>query len=210
MSYTYKLMYFDIHGLAEQMRLLMVDNNIKFTDERVKGDDWPKVKETMTYGQMPCLFVNEKQLCQSGAIMRHLARTNDLYGETEKERAFCDMVFEGIKDLHSKYTNIIYDCYESKPEFVMTILPQQLAILEKLLKSHNDGNGLLLGGDKVCFADYTLFEELFVLQRMDSTCLQNFPLLKAYFARMSARPNIKARICSDDYKKTPINGNGKE
>jgi hypothetical protein len=119
-----------------------------------------------------------------------------LYGSTEAEKTFVDMVYEGLKDFHPKYTNIIYKEYVSrmfmqiyakfplfqdkKPDFVANVLPKELATLERLVKMHNDGNGLLLGGTKACFADYWLFEELDILRRMDKNCLDAFPVLHAY------------------------------
>ena len=41
-------------------------------------------------------------------------------------------------------------------------------------------------------------------------CLDNFPLLSAYVARLSARPKIKAFLSSPEHVNRPINGNGKQ
>lgn len=44
---------------------------------------------------------------------------------------------------------------------------------------------------KICFPDYALFEELDIMEILDSNSLNNFPHLKAYHQRMHDRPNIK-------------------
>lgn len=63
---------------------------------------------------------------------------------------------------------------------------------------------------QVSFADYSLFDLLLNHQVLCPTCLDKFPALKAFVAMMSARPKIKALLDSDDWKKVPINGNGKQ
>ena len=95
--------------------------------------------------------------------MRHLARKHGesncnvsfqwpisgLYGDSIEDATFADMVYDGLKDIHTKYCQIIYREYEKKPEFVANQLPKELEIFERLVKMRNEGKGLLLGGDKV-------------------------------------------------------------
>ncbi|VDN51785.1 unnamed protein product [Dracunculus medinensis] len=178
-------------GLAEQIRLLLNDNEIPFEDHRIPKTEWEKFKPQFHFGQVPCLFEDGHQIVQTGAIMRHLARKFNLYGTNENEATFADMFYEGIRDLHNKYTKMIYLAYETeKDSFIETILPEELAKFEKLLKTHGNGNGFILG-DKICFSDYALFEELDIMEILDSNSLNNFPHLKAYHQRMHDRPNIK-------------------
>lgn len=63
---------------------------------------------------------------------------------------------------------------------------------------------------QVSFADYSLLEVLLNHQVLCPTCLDTLPALKAFVAMMSARPKLKAFLDSDDFKKLPINGNGKQ
>lgn len=85
----YKLTYFPIRGLAEQTRLLFIDNKIEFEDDLVDREKWSAMKSNFVchfalfvcwkrllqvFGQVPCLTDGNLQVCQSGAIMRHLAR----------------------------------------------------------------------------------------------------------------------------------------
>lgn len=63
---------------------------------------------------------------------------------------------------------------------------------------------------QISFADYNLLDLLLVHQVLAPGCLDAFPLLSAYVARLSARPKIKAFLASPDHNNRPINGNGKQ
>ncbi|KAL3990540.1 Glutathione S-transferase P [Acanthocheilonema viteae] len=207
---NYKLTYFPIRGLAEPIRLLLVDQNIKFTDDRVNKSDWPAIKSQFQFEQLPCLYEDEQQIVQSGAILRHLARKHNLNGGNELETTYIDMFYEGIRDLHTKYTKMIYLAYETeKDSYIKDILPVELAKLEKLLATRDNGKNFILG-NKISFADFALFEELDIHQILDPHCLNKFPLLKAFHQRMQERPKLKEYYEQRNTAKVPVNGNGKQ
>ncbi|MFH4977123.1 hypothetical protein AB6A40_003832 [Gnathostoma spinigerum] len=206
----YKVTYFNIRGLAEPIRMLLVDQGISFEDNRLSYDEWPKVKPTMQFGQVPCLHEDGTQIVQSGAILRHLARKHNLNGSNEAETTYADMFYEGIRDLHTKYAKMIYQAYETeKDKFIKETLPVELEKFEKLIKTHDSGKHYILG-DKICFADYVLFEELDIMIILVSTALDHFPTLKAYHQRFMERPNIKAYYKKRLEAKVNVNGNGKQ
>lgn len=94
-EHSTKLFYFPMRGRAETARLLLVYSGTKYEDVRISVEQWPAMKESkftfaftirpliefspfpeMPMGQMPVLEVDGKQLCQSTAIARYLAREN--------------------------------------------------------------------------------------------------------------------------------------
>jgi len=207
-----KLTYFGIRGLAEPIRMLMIDNGIHFTDHQVTSDEWAKIKPTMQFGQVPCLHEGDMQLVQSGAIMRHLARKHGLYGSTENEMAYADMMFDGVTDLRTKYAKLIYQEYDmpgKKDEFIKTTMPPELAKFEQLLKTHHKGQGYLLG-EKICYADYALFEIIDALTVLNPHALKDYPTLEAYQHRMMERPKLREYLHGDVRRNLKINGNGKQ
>nr|CAA58767.1 glutathione transferase [Onchocerca volvulus] len=207
---SYKLTYFSIRGLAEPIRLFLVDQDIKFIDDRIAKDDFSSIKSQFQFGQLPCLYDGDQQIVQSGAILRHLARKYNLNGENEMETTYIDMFCEGVRDLHVKYTRMIYMAYETeKDPYIKSILPGELAKFEKLLATRGNGRNLILG-DKISYADYALFEELDVHQILDPHCLDKFPLLKTFHQRMKDRPKLKEYCEKRDAAKVPVNGNGKQ
>ncbi|CCD62313.1 GST N-terminal domain-containing protein [Caenorhabditis elegans] len=73
-----QLYYFTIRGFGEYIRLLFLDNGIKFEDIRFdyEGNEWQEFKKGMLLGQLPCLKVDGQEIVQTGAIMRHLGRVH--------------------------------------------------------------------------------------------------------------------------------------
>uniref|UniRef100_A0A2K5LYH0 Glutathione S-transferase P n=2 Tax=Cercopithecinae TaxID=9528 RepID=A0A2K5LYH0_CERAT len=62
----------------------------------------------------------------------------------------------------------------------------------------------------ISFADYNLLDLLLIHEVLAPGCLDAFPLLSAYVARLSARPKLKAFLASPEHVNLPINGNGKQ
>lgn len=46
---TFKLMYFDIKGLAEPIRMLFAYGGIDYEDVRVPREEWPALKPSMCF-----------------------------------------------------------------------------------------------------------------------------------------------------------------
>ncbi|CAO4377811.1 unnamed protein product [Caenorhabditis nigoni] len=188
-----QLYYFTIRGFGEYIRLLFIDNGIKFEDIRyVYGSpEWDEHKKSMIFGQMPTLKHDGKEYAQTGAIMRHLARVHDLNGSSEDDATFLDMFFEGVRDSRMKYIMYIYMDQGTREELTQKTLPTCLENFEKLFKIHQ---GKFIIGDKPSYADYILFEELDAYTHLDATILDKFPSLKAFWEMMWQRPNLKAYL----------------
>ncbi|GMS85713.1 hypothetical protein PENTCL1PPCAC_7888, partial [Pristionchus entomophagus] len=203
-----KLYYFAIRGRAEPIRMMLIDNGIEYENITFPKDEkWFETsKKLFAFGQVPALKEGEMEIPQSSAIIRHLARKFKLDGDTEEEKVFVDFFSEGIKDIHEKYTHLIYRNYDLKDEFLATIYPAEWAKVESLLKKHANGEKLVLG-DKISYADYLLFEELDIALILSPSALDAFPVLKAYHARFAKREGLKAHIAARNY---PVNNNGKQ
>uniref|UniRef100_A0A8D2E0M0 Glutathione S-transferase n=1 Tax=Sciurus vulgaris TaxID=55149 RepID=A0A8D2E0M0_SCIVU len=161
------------------------------------------------YGQLPKFQDGDLTLYQSNAILRHLGRSLGLYGKDQREAALVDMVNDGVEDLRCKYATLIYTNYEAGKEDYVKALPGHLKPFENLL-SQNQGGKAFIMGDQISFADYNLLDLLLIHQVLAPSCLDAFPLLSAYVARLSARPKLKAFLASPDHVNRPINGNGKQ
>ncbi|MCP9264920.1 GST class-pi [Dirofilaria immitis] len=192
-------------SLAEPIRLLLVDQGIKFTDEHIPKDDFVSIKSQFQFGQLPCFYDGDQQIVQSGAILRHLARKFNLNGENNAETTYVDMFYEGIRDLHSKYTRMIYEAYETqKDPFIKIYCHKNWRNLKNCW--------LLETMEKISFSEARLrpFEELDVQQILDPHCLEKFPLLKAFHQRLGDKPKIKEYCAKRNASKMPVNGNGKQ
>lgn len=69
---TLKLIYFDIQGVAEKVRLTLALGGIPFEDERVAFEAWPAMKPTTPYGNLPLLSIDGGEpMAQSDAMLRY-------------------------------------------------------------------------------------------------------------------------------------------
>ena len=69
---NYKLRYFNIRGRAEFLRYMFAYANQDYTDDRIENEDWPQIKPTMPFGQIPVLEIRQSRkvdvIAQSNAI----------------------------------------------------------------------------------------------------------------------------------------------
>ncbi|CAG9763144.1 unnamed protein product [Ceutorhynchus assimilis] len=101
MSPPYKLTYFDIMGLGEPLRILLSYGNLDYEDFRVPRENWPNLKASMPFGQMPVLEHAGKTYHQSMAIARFLAKKVKLVGKDEFEDLEIDAAVDTINDFRT-------------------------------------------------------------------------------------------------------------
>ncbi|GFO06282.1 glutathione s-transferase, partial [Plakobranchus ocellatus] len=128
----YQLIYFQVRGRGEAIRYLLEDNGIDYEEINCgPRENWFKeYKPKMAFGQVPCLKDNDLMLVQSNAILRYLARKHGLYGNTEEEATFIDILNDGVEDLRKTYTMMIYKNYEAGKDDFIASLPEQLQYME--------------------------------------------------------------------------------
>jgi glutathione S-transferase len=204
-----ELVYFNVRGRAMAFRYMCLDNGIELKEKFVAFDEWPKVKPTTRFGQLPVVFDDGFEIAQSNAILRTVAKKHGLYGSNDKEASLVDQLNDQQEDTRLTYLRMIYQEYEKEKDNYIAKLPEKIAIFEKILSQNNGGAGFFVGS-KPSFVDYTIFDMLDNFVVLSSTALDNFPLLKAFHDRMAAREKIAAYRKTDAFKTMPINGNSKQ
>jgi glutathione S-transferase len=204
-----KLVYFYVRGRAMAFRYMCLDNGIALEEQMVAFDEWPKVKPTTKFGQLPVVFDDGFEIAQSNAILRTIAKKHGLYGSNDKEASLIDQINDQQEDVRLTYLRLIYQEYDKEKDNYISKIGEKIALFEKLLSQNNDGQGGFVGS-KTSFVDYTVFDLLDNLAVLSPTCLDQFPHLKAFHARMAAREKIAAYRKTDGFIKMPINGNGKQ
>ncbi|KAH9465068.1 hypothetical protein MJO28_001262 [Puccinia striiformis f. sp. tritici] len=96
---SYKLTYFDIKGgRGDSIRLALHHGGIPFTYERLSFEQFGKVKDSMPFGQLPVLTVDDKNaIPQEGAILRYVGRLTGAYSN-DKEKALSQDIMLGFGD----------------------------------------------------------------------------------------------------------------
>ncbi|XP_022446955.1 glutathione S-transferase P-like isoform X6 [Delphinapterus leucas] len=163
-----------------------------------------------------------------------LAADPGLYGKDQREAALVDMANDGVEDLRRHCSHIIHHGHVSRPglhsgpvlggrpgrhghrslsqeedkaQYVLE-LPGHLKPFESLL-SQNRGGQAFIVGDQISFADYNLLDLLLSHQVLVPGCLDSFPLLSAYVARLSTRPKLQAFLASPEHVNRPVFGSRK-
>lgn len=109
MAPAYKLTYFDVKALAEVTRLLFSYGGIEFEDNRFQKENWPELKPSMPFGQVPVLEHNGKVAHQSLAIARYVAKQVKLVGNNDWEDLEIDSIVDTINDFRSSKNFILMD-----------------------------------------------------------------------------------------------------
>ncbi|XP_071830106.1 probable glutathione S-transferase 5 [Apostichopus japonicus] len=196
---TYKLTYFDFRGAGETSRYIFAVAEQEYEDVRVQQHEWKNLKPATPLGKLPVLNVDGKDIPQSMAIHRFLARRFDLYGKNDFEEAEIDVVIEVIQDLFKALTKLFYAETDElkaryKKEFFEVEGPQCYKFLEKLLTANDGGDGYFVGS-KISLADIIAFVttgDLLADRNTDYYLEVKEPKLKAFIERMKSLPQIDA------------------
>jgi glutathione S-transferase len=192
---TYKLTYFNGRGRAEIARLIFAAAGVKYEDVRLQGDQWPTLKPSTPFGQVPILEVDGVTLCQSLAIGRFLARKFNLAGKTDLDQARVDMIIDCLEDTTKPLLTFFFEKDEARKEtlkkkYLEEQLPTSLTLFEKLLKTNNGGDGFFVGKE-LTWADLALLVTVgwISLAGADSQ-LASYPKLDALRKRVEKLPKI--------------------
>ncbi|ELU08529.1 hypothetical protein CAPTEDRAFT_177145 [Capitella teleta] len=191
---TYKLMYFNARGLAEAARWLFALAGQPYEDYRFKEGEWDTFKAKTPCGQAPVLVVDGKEIAQSKAIFRYLAKQFGFVGETDLDQARGDMIVDYLDDLRTPLLAVHHEQDETKKKELMDKfkenVPNFLNNLEKLLKENNGGDGFFVG-DKLTWTDVAFACNSAILKFfLGAEFLDAYPKLKALIERVESQPAI--------------------
>ncbi|KAL6736886.1 glutathione S-transferase protein [Ancylostoma duodenale] len=195
----YKLTYFDATGAAEVIREIFAIAGQDFEDVRLSREEWPKHKDEMPFGQMPVLEVDGKQLAQSFAIARFLARKFGLAGNCPFEEALVDSIADQYRDFINEVRPCLMvligyaegDLEKLTKELLLPSCEKFFGFMTKFLKKSNSG---YLVGDSLTYADLYLAETSVELAKKFPTIYDGFPEVKAHAEKVRSNPALKKWI----------------
>jgi len=219
-----KLVYFNIRGRAEAIRVILEDQGLPYTNDIMDRDRWINeakpngIKDgSLMFGQLPALVDPAYgTIVQSNAILRYLGRKLDIYGD---DPTFTDMVLDGVEDWRSPYATLIYteklaaEALETYKEKVMQPLTADVGGKKGGLANQFDGilsrlDTPYLGGNAPGIADYSLYTVIENNLCIIPDLLTAGDSLKSWFSTMSARPKLSAYVESSPEFRVKVNGNG--
>ncbi|MBS0326226.1 MAG: glutathione S-transferase family protein [Proteobacteria bacterium] len=199
MPKSIRLQYFDFHGgRGETARIALSIGNVPFTDERVKGADWPALKPSTPFGELPVLEVDGERISQSNAINRYVGQLTGLYPDDRWQAAQCDEVCcaaEALNDALGPSFSLKGDEQKRERERLLAgPIPRCLKGLENLLVRR----GEWFAANRLTIADLKVVEITGMLSsgRLDHIAAdiveRTAPALAAHRARVLAHPGVRA------------------
>ncbi|XP_071479930.1 S-crystallin SL11-like [Diadema antillarum] len=197
---SYKLMYFNVRGRGEGIRLLFAQAGVDYEDCRLTGEEFRDMKtdpERLPLGQLPVLIVdNNPPIPQSSAIERYLAREFGMYGKNTLETIRIDVVCETVLDLFNGTIKFAFEKDEAtkakkKQDFMETDSVNAMKALSKGLQYNNQGKGYFVG-TTMTLADIRAFVFFEIVEGMMPEMLDKYSDLKDFQARMKKEPKIAA------------------
>uniref|UniRef100_A0A8C8VS45 Glutathione S-transferase n=1 Tax=Peromyscus maniculatus bairdii TaxID=230844 RepID=A0A8C8VS45_PERMB len=231
--------YWNVRGLIHPIRMLLEYTDSSYEEKRYTMGDAPdfdrsqwlneKFKLGLDFPNLPYLIDGSHKITQSNAILRYLARKNNLCGETEEERIRADIVENQVMDNRMQ---LIMLCYN--PDFVAVplhssgrptcllgslslrvvtcFLPQEklkpefLKTIPEKMKLYSEflGKRPWFAGDKITYVDFLAYDILDQHRIFEPKCLDGFPNLKDFLARFEGLKKISAYMKTSRFISTPI------
>ena len=217
-----RLIYFDIEGKAEAIRLALFAAGIPFEDVRVdhKDGSFQSIKSTLMFGQLPCLRVGEGdrafELVQSAAILRYvgkLARSakapkpRNMYPEDPAAAALVDAIVDQENDAmmglrvakyssrFGFYPDLVSEASLQKVIAAQNadIIPRHLEALDKILAKSK--TGWLASTPEPSVADFFWVPSLNALSNLEKPASGDSSIL-CQFPRLQ---QLQDRFMSQDF-----------
>jgi len=168
-------------------------------------EPWVSQKHSLglDFPNLPYYVEDGLKISQSMAILNHLGRKHNLYGDTLEDKARIDMVAQTVNDLRWSAW-VIYNSKnfnEIKEDWKKSI-PQRLSELNKFL----EGKKFVLG-NKISFVDFLVFESVEWFRQFAKDVFEKTPelaTLNQFQKRIEALPTIKAYMESERFKAWPF------
>lgn len=177
-----KLEYFDIEGVAEQVRIALAITSIPFDDARIPFAEWAAKKPTTKHGVLPEMTLPDGSVVTDSMAMLRLVGEADeegkLYPSDVAKRLNIDQVLGLVGDLSRAWSPSVYlsmrphlfgypaDWSGDEKEkvvksvreaFMKNDFPRFMGHFEMLLKE--SGGGFLTGSD-LTIADLSAFQQV--------------------------------------------------
>lgn len=189
-----KLTYFDFNfWRVDILRLCLSFSNIPYEYEIVNRKNWLAKKNDYPFGQLPVMTINKKIFCHTHSIAVFCAKKSSLYDDDDLKILIIDQVLDWANEITNLIAPSIRVAIREKnfkkskklrEEFVQNNLYLWFSYLENLLKNKSKKKKFFT--DKFSLADITAWRVIYwfssgKLDMIDSSFLNNLPLLKLYF-----------------------------
>ena len=192
------LTYFRGRGRAETTRWMLAATGVQFTNAAI---DTPeelaalRASGKLPFDQMPLLEIDGLNLSQSSAMVRYLARRAGLYGRSDTDAMWCDLVAGVTADLAE---TAIQAAFKPSAEVAVADLQARFAKFGPRIEARIEAQGSgFCAADQLTFADVVLSEALSAYLEYCPDILIDTPRLERLYHDVVRMPDIAAYLRSD-------------
>ncbi|XP_033099159.1 S-crystallin SL11-like [Anneissia japonica] len=189
---SYKLLYFNARGRAENARTLFAVAGVAYEDKRIEQGEWGSLKSKLNFGVMPSLQVDGVSISMSQAIANYLAREFGLYGKSNLESTRIDVTYNALVDMVTLLYDYIFAKDDAKKKECMKKFSDKAESygpgLEKFLMENGGGDYFVKSG--LSLADIAFFNAYSEMKIHKPDVLDKTPKLKALYDRVAANEKI--------------------
>ncbi|MEM7210714.1 MAG: glutathione S-transferase family protein [Pseudomonadota bacterium] len=198
MSSPARLTYFRGRGRAETTRWMLAAAGVAFVNLAI---DTPealadlRASGKLPFDQMPLLEIDGHCLSQSSAMTRYLARRAGLYGKTDTDAMWCDLVAGVCADFAEA---AMQAAFKPDAETAIAELEGRFAKFGPRFEARIEAQGSgFCAADVMTFADVLLAEALSSYLEWCPDILEVSPGLKYLYRTVIADAGIAAYLASD-------------
>ena len=105
-----RLVYFNAHGRADAIRMLLAHAKVEYENKIINSEEWMQgdIKKEMALGQAPLMNIDGKSLIQSMAILRFIGRKYGYYPEDAYQAYLVDLIMDAQGDYINEYAKFYF------------------------------------------------------------------------------------------------------
>ncbi|KAH9472887.1 hypothetical protein MJO28_001260 [Puccinia striiformis f. sp. tritici] len=199
---SYKLTYFGIKGgRGDGIRMAFHYGGIQFTDERLSHAEFAKIKETLPFGQVPILTIDDKKvISQEVAILRYVGRLAGLYPDDPEEAVKVDVATCVVDDLYAVVPAFFAPENPGKEAAVKMVIedriPKMLQYIEKYLAKQGT---TFSAGNSLTVADLRFYGilklyQFGMLQGLSTSLLDPYPQIAKLYKAIESHEKIASWV----------------
>ena len=196
---TPQILYFDIRGRAEPIRLLLEFVGTEYIDNQITPDDWETIRTTTPFRRMPVYTEGDIEIPEAFAIMSFLGRKHGLLGDTEEGRIRSDVATEAWRDYGNRVANTFGALSNSeiaRETFLAEEQPRLLADLEAYYLIRPDKQSPFWAGESPTIGDFAAFHLIEGLAGQFPQVLRRFGALQEFHNQFASQAPIRRYLDS--------------
>jgi len=195
-----ELVYFDLTGRGEAIRILLSAAGVDFKDTRYTFAQWPEIKPTIPLGQLPVLKIDGKDYVQSIALTRYAGKLAGWYPSDPLAALKCDEAAETMSEMMAKipHAKDPEELKKEREEFQAGLMTKALSLIESRIQ---ESGGPFVSGPSPSYADvlilvFVKFLKTGFFDHIDPKVFDKFPSVSAMAIALDENEQVKAYYAS--------------